>query len=356
MILPNPLCDLKPRQIAKAGCIVLALLPAVTGGCGSSAKRTPNADGGNRGSAPSLGADTTRDPDRTQSDVRPPAVIDGQPVAWDELRAALGEAAGGLVLEEIVLERRLRRELMRAGLELEPDEIEAERQLLAHSLAEAGADEDGASTTQRLIDQLRRSRGFGETRFNALLRRNAMMRRLVRDEVQITPALIDQAYALRYGPKYRTRVIITPTEREAAGALTRLQAKEPGLAERFAEVAADASTDESSLRGGLIEPFSPADPTYPETMRRAAAGTDVGQVSDAFALENGYGLLLMVERIPASEVRLPDVATELEREARLRQERLLMDRLGNRLLDEAKVTAFDPSLRWSWETRRGVRP
>lgn len=319
-------------------------------GCGSSA-RVSGDDSGQ--------SNATRGLDRSEryvqnSGARAPsaqasatvAMVDGMAVVWADLRAPLSEAAGGMVLEEVVLERLLERECARAGIVIDASDVAREQALLAETMAGVVANEEERLA---LVAQVRRSRGLGEARFAALLRRNAMLRRLVRDDVRITPSAIEQSYLLRYGPTIRARIITTTTHESAADAAARVRAGEP-----FGEVAARVSTDESASRGGIIEPINPADPSYPEGLRLALERTRPGELSAIVALERGFALLLR-EPDDASDSDAPgidEVRNALEHDVRMRQERLLMSALARRLLGAASVNVLDPSLNRSWRDRR----
>lgn len=278
---------------------------------------------------------------------RPPVMVDGQPVSWDELRAALSEAAGAAAVEEIALSRIVEAEFARRGLQLTEADLQRERELVERSLAAEGAGSDSAA---EMLSRIRRSRGLGPARFDSLLRRNAMLRRLVQAEVVITDEQVRTAHAVRHGPRCRARIIVAPSEREAAQARSRVE----GAADRraaFIEEAIARSTDPSASRGGLLEPISPADPAYPVSVRRALEALRPGELSPVVALEHGYALLLLDERTEGDGTPIDAVRPELERLLRTRQERVLMDRTASQMLETARITVFDPSLEWSWRTR-----
>lgn len=285
---------------------------------------------------------------------RPAALLNGEPVAWAALQPALAEAAGGLVLEEIVLNALLDRELASRGLTLPSDAVATEREhLVAMLQAGAAADENQA---ERLIDSLRRSRRLGNERFRSLLERNAKLRLLVADTIFVTDAELQQAFHVRYGPKYRARVILVLTEREAAEIRDDLTSRPENLPMRFAEAAARSSLDPSGPRGGILDPISPADPTYPAAIVRVLQGLEPGQLSPVVAVDRGYALVLLEEQLPAGPETLADVRSALEREVRLGKERAAMESLAARLLGAAKLTILDRSLEWGWQARRPAEP
>lgn len=274
------------------------------------------------------------------------ASVQGRVLTWDDLAPMLAEAAGGLVLEEVVLDQLLREEFVSRGLSLDAAAVDGERDRLLQSLS---AVEEPSVDQSRLLDTMRRSRGLGPVRFEALLRRSAMLRRLVADEVVVSDAAIEQAYEQAYGKRFQTRLITVSTLTEAQEIRRTLDQK----AVPFGELAARRSTDASAGRGGLLEPISPADPSYPAPIRSILPQLKVGQVSPVIAIDSGYAILKLEQVIPASGVDPSSVRDEMGRRVRLQQERLLMDQLARRLLQSASITTHDPSLGWSWSARTG---
>src|SRR5262249_2932600 len=123
---------------------------------------------------------------------QPAAIVNGQPVSWDELRPVLDEAAGGQALQEAALDRLLPQELKSRGLSITEQDVAAERRLLLESIVrDAKASPDDA---ERLMETVRRTRGLGELRFRRLLERNAQMRKIVAPTVAITEAEVGQAF------------------------------------------------------------------------------------------------------------------------------------------------------------------
>lgn len=292
----------------------------------------------------------------------PPAALLGDSrIEWSELQSHIAEAAGGQVLEEIVLGRALKQLTAARGIRIEPSAIDRERGMLTSVLARAAGvpESEGAA----LLERVRTNRGLGPERFGALLERNAMLRALVRaesgsgagsagDVARVSDEDLREAYALKYGVKIRTRLILVRSEKSAREAAARLAEGEP-----FAEVAAQVSVDPSAAVGGLLDPFSPADPNYPASVRKVASELGQGKVSPPIGVSwggnQGYALLKVEERIepPPTTPTLEAVAEELRAEVGLVRERAAMDRLARRLIAESKVTVFDRSLGWSWEKR-----
>lgn len=289
---------------------------------------------------------------------RPAAVLDGQGIGWPEVAPLLAEAAGSGVLEELILERGLEQACRAESIVIGQAELQAERDLLVSTLARAA--QVPASEGERLVGEVRATRGLGERRFAGLLARNAMLRALVRKAagpagIVVSGEDIDQAYQLRYGDRVRARMILVRSQERASEASKRIAS-----GASFADVAAEFSADPSRLRGGLLDPISPADPSYPVAFRRALADTDVGMVSPPLMVmwdaQPGFAIIRVEERITGNGPDRVSVASELEAEVRSVRERAAMDRIARSIIDEqaAKLSVLDSGLEWSWRNRRGA--
>jgi parvulin-like peptidyl-prolyl isomerase len=203
-----------------------------------------------------------------------------------------------------------------------------------------------------VLDDLRTRRGLGPTRFDSLLRRNAALRRLVRDSVRVSNPEIEAALAARYAERVNTRIIVVRTEREASNLRAQLKDVSDSIAVRFAQLAMQHSLDASAPRGGLLDPFSLEDATYPIALRQAIQSLGPGEfITPTIALDGGYAIVLLEGRSPSPYPRRSGDESMIEQQIRLRKERIAMDQLARRLLDAAGVTVFDESLAWSWSRR-----
>lgn len=276
---------------------------------------------------------------------QPPTVtVNGVPLDERAVIAGLSELAGATVIEELALDHLLIEECRRAGVSISAEDVAGERSAMLGALAESGGD------APALLERLRDARGLGPTRFDALLRRNAMLRALVRDRVVVSPEMVEQRYRVRYGVKMSARLIFLPSAGEAERAKAEAGASTESTG-KFIEIAIARSLDASSSRGGQLEPIHAEDPGYPAALREAIAGTQVGAISRVFAIDTGWGIVLRGPDVPAQNVKLEDVRAEVEQEVRRRTERLHMDQLSSTLIGAASVRTSDPSLEWAWRAR-----
>lgn len=280
-------------------------------------------------------ARTPSQADRTLTD-RPVALLDGRAISWDDLVPRLAEMGGRRALEEVALERALTRACAAQGITVTRAGVDREGELLLETYLASGLAQT-RSEAEALVQDVKRSRGLGPERFGALLRRNAMLRAIVRDDVTIDDASIQRAYALRFGPLYRARLIVTATREDAQRVLDELAG-----GASFGKVAARRSTDQSAARGGVIDDISPADQSWPTGVRAAVESMRPGDTSVPIAVEGGYAILRLdaVDRTTGGPP-IDGVRAQLERDERLRQERVLMDQKASSMMASLDLVVLD---------------
>jgi len=271
---------------------------------------------------------------------QPVAWVDGVPVHERELRPTFVDRAGVEALTEVILDRRLTDLLAAAGRDVSVNDIERERLLLLDTLS---GDRNQAT---RLLEELKSRQRLGGDRFTGLLRRNAMLRVLVNSDVQLTDADVAQTHDLLYGERRVTRIIVVPSVVAAGEVRRRLDA-----GESFAQLAVEYSTDSSAARGGLLPPITRHDSTWPESLRDVAWRLSTGERSEPLLFRDELLIVQLEEVIPTTR-SLDDVDRGAVREtARRMRERVLMEELARRIVEEARVTIADDALARSWATR-----
>lgn len=321
---------------------VALLIPALPG-CGAQ----PGPKGGTPPSEVFARAGTSTQPDQNPSNTA--AVVQGKPIAWSSLRPGLAELAGAQVLEEAALDAALD-DLLRARQLFVPESaVEGERLRVLETIAS----ESGLSTAEadRALARIRAARGLGPVRFAQLLARNAKLRLLVSDEVTASPEELVRATELELGPRVTAILILVPDEKEAA--LVRQGMLDPPgpSAARLSAMARARSIDDSARGGGRVGPIHPQDPRVSAALRTTLASLPIGELSPVVAADGGFAIVWIESRSDA-EVETPERRAQIEKGVRQRRERLAMERLARRLVDEAQVRTSDESLRWSREKSR----
>ncbi len=271
------------------------------------------------------------------------AFVGGETVTWDALRPALVERAGGQVLTEHVLGLQVQRRLAEHGITLTQEQIDAEWPLMLRTL------HDDPNQAQRMLNELRERQGIGDHRYLAMMRRNAGMRRLVQDDVQITDKLLRRAYERLHGPTFECRLIVVDSAAEAGDIVRRHRA-----GESFIDLAIRRSTDESRTQGGWVGSINPADPTWPLALRQALPAVPAGQSSQPIALASGFAIVRVENKSEGGIAAFDDVKDDLTRRVRLNEQRRLMQQLARALLEQADVTALDAALKSAYDQHNNI--
>ena len=275
------------------------------------------------------------------SSTMPLAFAMDQVIDWPHLQPIMIELAGGQALSELVLDRMVDRRLADRGIKLVQLDYDVEREIIRKSL---DPDPDAA---QHALKTMRHRRGWGPVRFQAMLKRNAALRKLAQGQVKVTDNALANAYEIVYGPKYEARLIVTARASQASQLLNRAR-----KGESFVSLAIEHSIDESSVQGGLLPLISSKDPSWPQSVREALVQLDPGQVSPPIALVDGFAIIKLLRKIDRQAVELDDIKQQLREGVRRQAETLLMKKIARQMLVEAKITVFDLPLSESWKNQK----
>jgi parvulin-like peptidyl-prolyl isomerase len=309
------------------------LLAAGLGGC-----ETPP----RQGERPAAERSTT---DRSSTDGARTNAPGARPIAaWRErtltdvdLAPALAEAAGAAVVREAFLDLRLAQALAERSITIDAAMVAQERAALVASL------DSDPNVAERLLEDIRRRQGLGPVRFDALLRRNAGLRALVRDDVRMTEDALARQHDLLYGPKRVARIIALQTLADADAVRKALDA-----GTSFGDLAVQRSTDASAARGGLLGPISRSDPSWPEAFRSVLFGLSVGETSAPTLVDESYLIVRLEEERPGGGPTIAAARAELEQAYRAAQERILMEERARAFVNEIRPVFYDDAFSGAW--------
>lgn len=288
------------------------------------------------GCAPETTETTSPPPAIVAPRAQPVATADGRRIDLADIEPALLERAGAEIVRERALDRAIAREATRRNIEVDEATIARERDLLTESLSN---DPDRA---ERLLADLRVARGLGPVRFASLLRRTALLRALVAEDLEIADEVVVGAWDAVHGAMRVTRIIAVSDLRDAS----RIRQDLEGGAD-FAVLAVENSLDASGPRGGRLGPVSRLDPSWPRAFREAVFEATPGEVTAPVPVEGRILLIEVLEERPPSGTTLEEDRPRALRVATLAAERLLMDRLARRLVPPDAIDPISPALRWS---------
>lgn len=267
------------------------------------------------------------------------ATIDGRPIYMRQLHAHLVEADGLRVAEMLIASAVVDREAARRNVTITDKDIADENERLLNGIFAGDISPD---ERERLLDQLLKSRRLTRPLWEDVLRRRALLRKMIADQVQLTEEMVKAEYDRAYGEKVEVSHIQLAGHRQAESVIKRL-----GAGEDFAELARKLSTNrQTAPAGGRITPaFTRVNTAVPQAIRDAAFALEPGQVSGVVQVGNVFHVLKLHQRVSAPEKDYEKVKDELRRQLRERIiERLALQLLA-RLRAQGEVEYVAPALR-----------
>jgi parvulin-like peptidyl-prolyl isomerase len=212
-------------------------------------------------------------------------------------------------------------------------------------LAELRKDNEAA------LDQLLTERRASRPEFEAVIRTNATLRKIVEPQVSgaITEERLTESFRVQYGEKVLVRHI-------QANNLTDLNAARRRLAdgEAFEKVAAELSTNRvTGPLGGEVIPFTRSNTAFPQSFRDAAFALKVGEVSEVVQADGAYHVLKLEQRIDPTAVRFEDVKESVRADLHDRLLQAAVRNLRQQIEQEALagLQVSDPILKQQFDER-----
>lgn len=241
------------------------------------------------------GGESTR-PQPTSQNVM--AVVNGRDINRAQLSHACVERFGQEVLESLVNKRLILHHCRNRGIEITPEEINAEIDRMAQRFKLG---------REQWLDLLERERGINREEYaRDILWPTLALRKLAADQLTVSEQELQEAHEMRYGPAVRARLIVV-SNREQAEQLHRQLVARP---DEFARLAMDYSEDLNSASiGGLIQPIRRhmGDPRIEQT----AFSLRPGDISPIIGVAEQFAILKCEEHQPRANVPLEQVRTEL---------------------------------------------
>ncbi len=282
------------------------------------------------------------------------ARVNGVPVSRRSLIEPLLEGHGVGLFEQLVVLKAAEDAARRNGLTVTSADIDAEYRRSLESITgqvASSVDSLGDEAAESLLDEVLARRNLSRAEYMPAIRRNAYLRKLAGRDIVVSKEDIQAEFERTYGDRVEIRHIQCASESEIGEVAQRLS--EGGA---FSELAARYSANhETARKGGLLPPFSRNDPEIPERLRDAAFALEAGRVSQPVLVDGWYHMIQVERYIPAAQVGMDQVRSDVEQTARDRLTEAAMQRLAVELFDAARVEVFDPTLRALFRKKHGIR-
>lgn len=256
----------------------------------------------------------------------PIALVNNRAITLEQLQRPLVEAYGLNFLLHLVQLEYAKQMATAAGVTVTPKDIDYERTQSALALFRQSfenadmSEEEKVKEAERLIDPFLANQRLSRQEFDMAVETSAYLRKLAEPGLRekISEENLQQAFKIMYGERVRVRHIQVRNARELAEVQRML-----GEGKAFEAVAMELSIDaRSRAQGGLIRPFSMAEPMWPQAFKEAAfALKEPGELSQPVSTGDSIHLIKLEQKIP------PNSAVKFED-----HREIVRDELYNRLL------------------------
>lgn len=284
-----------------------------------------------------LGAqETTQPPPAAQANVM--AYVNGKPVGMDHLHELLVGAYGLPIAQQLVASELARQEAQLKGVAVTEQDVRLEHDL---TLKETFPQETNPEQRERMLDTLLRQRNMGRNLWQVIMTRNALLRKLVGNEFEVTESELKVEFGLRYERKAVIRHIQVHTAGEAQ--------KVYELARKggdFAALAAKHSIHPSGQNGGLLPPIGAGTSQVNPALRQAAlAMTRPGEISPPVQTGTSFHVLRLERIEEPADAKYENVKDKLAADLREQKARMAVNNLLAKLVAQAKIQYVDRQLR-----------
>ena len=275
------------------------------------------------------------DPAKSAAQPGVAALVNGQPIAIDQVRDECLERHGNDVLEILVTRTILQQALEREKRQVSQAEVDAEITTAAERLGFRKP--DGSADTAAWIERVTREQKLPVRHYvEDIVQPTVALKKLV-GQVAVTQEDLDKAFAATFGPRARCRVIILDNQRRAQE-VWQLARQSPTV-ERLGELAEQYSVDPASraLRGE-VPPIQrhggqPA-------LEREAFSLKPGELSGVLQVADRFIVLFCEGFTAPAEVKFAEVRDELYDDIFEKKQRIEMARFFSHLREGATIDNF----------------
>ncbi len=269
---------------------------------------------------------STSKPGTTCNDVM--AIVNGEPIYMQSIYKPLLEAHGLQIAEILIANTIVQQEARRRNITVSSADITAENDNAIQNIL---GRELPADQRRKVLENLLRKRGISHGLWNAIMRRNALLRKMVAPDVKVTDRMVRDEFISRFTERVQVRHIQLASISDAQKIIRMLKSGSD-----FAELARRYSTNTTTgPRGGLLPPFTRNDKTIPRAIREAAFSLTKGHTSGIVQVGENFHVLKLERRFLPAPTDYEKVKDKLRREIRER----LINRKRSELLSQLRGKA-----------------
>jgi len=265
------------------------------------------------------------------------ALVNDKPIGMDQLHSILVDGYGLTIAQQILRSEIVRQAAAAKNLSVNDQETAAEHErALAMTFPMANSDAE----RQQMLNQLLTSRNVTYSTWNLIMRRNALLRKMIGTDFEVPDEAVRAAFDKRHGRQVVVSHIETK-EHVVAKLVKSLAAKRD-----FAALAREYSINPSGKSGGRLPAIGQNTKQVSPALKQVAlAMTRIGEISDPVQVANRFHILKLEEIIEPKQVSYAEEKGKIAAELKEHMIRSGGSRLLQKLSEAAKVEFVNPSLK-----------
>ncbi len=275
------------------------------------------------------------------------AYVNDRPIHMARLHEILVRVHGMKLAQQLIVNELVDQAAAAKAISVTTDEIRKQNTQTLETMFPNVSDH---AQRARLLEQFLIQKNMTRRQWDTVVRRNALVAKLVGGKIEVAEAELRREFARQYGRQVVIRHIQTASLADAQKLLKILVDKGD-----FAELARKYSTNPSSRNGGLLPPIGKDTLRIAPAIRQAAlAMTKVGEISNPVQAGTAFHILKLERIIEPAKVKFEDVKQKLEAIIKWRKAQVMQRRFLTDLIRKAQIRYVDPILKV--QADRGAKP
>ena len=332
--------------------IIIVSMLTVAFGCGRSNISQPQNPPANPPSAPTTQpvnvANDNPAPTTRSASGEVMAVVNGKIITMDQLHTILVDGYGLAISQDILRGEIVRQAASSKGITVSDKEVsdEHERAMrLTFSMANSDAER------QQMLNQLLMSRNVTYSTWRLIMRRNALLRKMIGTDFEVPDAAVRAAFDKRHG----RMVVVSHIETKSHVAAKLV--KSLAATRNFAVLAKEYSVNPTGRTGGTLPPIGKDTKQVSPALKQVAlAMTKIGEISDPVQVASRFHILKLEKIIEPKKVKYTDEKDKIAAELKEQMIRSAGNRLLEKLSEAADVKFINPSLKTQLQQRADKKP
>ena len=276
------------------------------------------------------------------------AVVNGRIITMDQLHAILVGGYGLAIAQEILRTEIVRQAASSKGITVSDKEVSEEHERALKTTFHMA---DSDAVRQQMLNQLLISRNVTYSTWRMIMRRNALLRKMIGTDFEVPDVAVRAAFDRRHG----RMVVVSHIETKSHVAAKLV--KSLAATRDFAALAREYSINPSGKTGGRLPPIGQdTQQVSPALKQVALAMTKIGEISDPVQVASRFHILKLEKIIEPKKVKYADEKDKIAAELKERLISGARKRLLEKLSEAADVEFVNPSLKTQFQQRNAKKP